>query len=75
MDAIDHPKHYTHGKIECIDVIEDWGLGYHGGQILKYLCRHMHKHEDPIQDLKKARWYLDRLIGLLERGENDGKRG
>ena len=60
IENIDHPKHYTHGSIECIDVIEDWQFGYHEGNALKYLCRW--KHKNGVEDLKKARWYLDRLI-------------
>ena len=45
VDPINHPPHYTHGKIETIDVIEDWGLGYHLGQVIKYVSRAEHKGE------------------------------
>jgi len=59
-DPVNHPAHYTHGAIEVIDAIEDWGLSYAEGNIIKYMARWRHKNG--IEDLKKARWYLDRLI-------------
>ncbi len=66
-DVIEHPAHYTHGKIEVIDFIEDQKLNYHLGNCLKYLCRCYWKHPDkPSEDLKKCRWYLDREIAELE---------
>jgi Uri superfamily endonuclease len=65
MDNINHPPHYTKGKIEPIEVIEDWGLGYCDGAALKYIARYKHKG-DPLSDLKKARWYIDRLIYIME---------
>lgn len=66
MSNVEHPPHYTQGSIECIEVIEDWKLGYHEGNALKYLCRWQYKNG--IEDLKKAKWYLERLIEL-----NDAK--
>jgi hypothetical protein len=65
-DNINHPPHYNHGKIEAIEVIEDWKLGFNDGNAVKYISRHRHKGT-PLDDLKKARWYLDREIGRLER--------
>lgn len=67
-DPINHPTHYTYGSIEAIDVIEDWGLGYHLGQVIKYICRHQHKGK-PNEDLKKALWYLDREINRRNKDE------
>ena len=67
-DVINHPAHYTFGKIETIDVIEDWNLPYHLGNTVKYISRAGHK-DDIIQDLKKALWYLQREINRLEKGE------
>lgn len=67
-EAVNHPSHYNSGKYEAIDVIEDWGLGFHDGNAVKYICRHRHKGK-PIEDLKKARWYLDRLIEAYENEE------
>lgn len=69
-DPVNHPSHYTFGKYEVIDVIEDWGLCYHLGNSAKYIARSGKK--DPtktIEDLKKARFYLDRKITLLESEE------
>lgn len=60
-DPVSHPKHYTQGKIEVLDFIIDQNLPYLGGNIVKYICRYRHKGS-PVQDLKKARFYLDRLI-------------
>jgi hypothetical protein len=64
VEKVDHPKHYNKGNIEIIDAIEDWNLGFHAGNVIKYVARYRHK-EKPIQDLEKARWYLDRLIQQL----------
>lgn len=64
-DTVDHPSHYNFGPIEVIDAIEAWGLGFHAGNVVKYVARHEHKQR-PVEDLKKARWYLDRLIQTLE---------
>jgi len=64
-DAVNHPSHYTQGKFEVIDVIEDWKLGFHLANTVKYIARAEHK-ENAIQDLKKAAWYLNRKIELLE---------
>lgn len=65
-DTVNHPPHYNHGSIEPIDVIEDWKLGYHLGTVLKYISRHDHKGR-PLEDLLKARWFLNRAIEHLER--------
>jgi hypothetical protein len=66
-EAVNHPAHYTRGRFEAIDVIEDWRLGFHLGNAVKYISRAGHK--DPtktLEDLRKARWYLDRYIAQLE---------
>lgn len=60
-DTIKHPPHYMQGTMECIDAIEGLGLPFHEAQILKYIVRWRYK--GGVNDLKKARWYLDRLIG------------
>jgi hypothetical protein len=65
VNAVDHPAHYNAGKIEVIDAIEDWNLGFHDGNVVKYIARAQHKG-NRLEDLKKARWYLDRLITKLE---------
>jgi len=66
-DLVNHPAHYNKGRIEVIEFIEDQKLGYHLGNAVKYISRAGHK--DPskeIEDLKKARWYLDRHIEMVE---------
>lgn len=64
-DTVNHPRHYNAGKFEVIDVIEDWKLGFHLGNTVKYIARSPHKG-NPIEDLEKARWYLDREIARLK---------
>ena len=79
-DPVNHPAHYTFGKFECIDVIEEMTNGLYGfegfcvGNAVKYLWRW--KKKNGLEDLKKARWYLNRLIETLEeeRGSIDGKK-
>ncbi len=65
-DNVNRPKHYNYGNIQPIDVIEDWGLSYHLGNVIKYIARAEHKG-NMIEDLKKARWYLDRHINLIDK--------
>lgn len=63
---VDHPSHYTQGGVECIDALEA-ALGPEGfnafcrGNAIKYLWRAEHKGK-PLEDLEKARWYINRLI-------------
>lgn len=69
-DAVNNPDHYNNGSIECIEYLKDnmsWQgyTGYLEGNCKKYLHRWRYKQK-PIEDLKKARWYLDRLINELE---------
>jgi hypothetical protein len=69
-DLVNHPPHYNKGKIECIDAIESAVSDLHGieavctANAIKYLYRW--KAKDGVESLKKARWYLDRLINTLE---------
>lgn len=66
-DAVNHPKHYqSKSGIESIDVIEAFELNFHLGNTVKYILRHKNKN-NPLEDLKKARWYLDREISNLEK--------
>ena len=60
-DNVNHPPHYTFSAIQGIDAIEAWRLGYRLGNVVKYVARAAHKGAE-LQDLKKARWYLDREI-------------
>lgn len=70
IDLVNHPPHYTQGRFEVIEVIEDWKLNYKLACVIKYIARCDFKN-DPLQDLKKARWYLDREIVQREREKND----
>lgn len=66
-DSVNHPAHYTDGKIEVIDFIEDKKLGFHLGNTVKYICRAGKKDpEKTIEDLQKAEWYLHREIQKLQ---------
>ena len=60
-EAVEHPKHYNKGKIEVIEVIEDWELNFSLGNVVKYIARCEHK-EDKLKDLEKAKWYIQREI-------------
>lgn len=69
-EKVNHPPHYggSDNLYEAIKVIENWNLGFHLGNVLKYICRLGKKdEEDLIHELRKARWYLDRKINLLEK--------
>lgn len=79
-DAVNHPRHYnalgaTCAKcghpIECIDVVRH--MGFNDGNAVKYLWRREHKGS--LEDLRKARWYLDDLIHTLERSASAGSGG
>jgi len=68
-DNVNHPKHYTQGGIECIDAIESSMSelefrGYLKAVIIKYLWRY-DKKANEIEDLKKAKWYLEKLIKTI----------
>lgn len=65
FDPVERPYHYNWSEIQPIDVIEAWGLGFHEGQVVKYLGRAGFKG-DGIEDLKKANFYLARHIKNLE---------
>ena len=63
-DSVNHPSHYTQGKIEVLDFILDQDLPYLAGNIVKYICRYRFKNG--VEDLQKAEFYLKRLIKELE---------
>lgn len=66
-DLVNSPPHYNTGKIETITFIEDKDLNYRLGNVVKYVTRAGKKvGSDPVEDLKKARWYLDREINVRE---------
>jgi len=69
-DPVNSPSHYNSGGIEAIEAIEaalssDGFRGYLKGNVMKYMWRY-EKKAKPIEDFKKARWYLDRLIQKVE---------
>lgn len=74
-DEVSHPIHYNQGKIEVIEFLEDQKLGFHLGNVVKYVARAGKKvpvksspvmeAELTLKDLQKARWYLDRYIELV----------
>ena len=71
-DPVHNPPHYKSGGIEAIDVIEAFKLGFHLGNVVKYVLRAGRKG-DALEDLEKAAWYLDREIDKLEeQAEADG---
>ena len=69
IEMVDHPKHYQskHG-VEVIDIIEEFGLGFHLGNVIKYVLRAGHKSNE-LEDLEKAKWYLERVIDLKKTEE------
>ncbi len=69
-DKINHPEHYNWGKFEVIDVIEDWYLGFHLGNAVKYIARAKHKNNFE-EDIKKAIWYLNRKIEKTQGGSDE----
>lgn len=75
LDKVNAPAHYTFGRVEVIDIIEDAisrapdaVLGNCQGHVLRYVLR-MWDKDDPMLNASKARWYLDRLIKHLDRYE------
>jgi hypothetical protein len=68
--SVDHPIHYggIDDPYEAIKVVEAWELGFHLGNAVKYISRAGKKNSNTLlEDLKKARWYLDRKISNLEK--------
>jgi len=69
FDNVEKPAHYNQSGIECIQAIEasmskDQFCGYLKGNIQKYIWRYEYKNK--IEDLKKAQWYLNKLIEIYE---------
>ncbi len=73
-DNVNHPSHYTQGAIECIEAIKEATKGLLGieavctANIIKYVWRW--KFKNGVEDLRKARWYLDRLIEEVSTTKN-----
>lgn len=70
MDMVNHPEHYQSGKIETIDVIEEFtkdltGIeAFDSANIIKYACRW--KRKNGVEDLRKLVWYANHLINHIE---------
>lgn len=70
-NMVEHPAHYTHGEIECIDIIRVMTTDKVGleafciGNVVKYLYRCHHKNG--IEDVEKAAWYLNKLLEVLKK--------
>lgn len=69
-DFVNRPPHYGNGGIECIDYMEDnmsetMFLGYLEGNVKKYM--HRYRYKNGVQDLRKAEWYLNRLVTTMEK--------
>ena len=71
QNFVDHPEHYggEDNPYEAIKVIEAWDLDFHLGNVVKYISRAGKKHDRPLEDIRKAKWYLDRW---LEKETKDG---
>ncbi|MGW2714595.1 DUF3310 domain-containing protein [Streptomyces sp. NPDC001356] len=65
-DEVNHPSHYTWipGGLEVIDITEH--MNFNLGNAVKYVLRSNHKHDQPLTDLRKAAWYINREIERLE---------
>lgn len=68
VDLVNDPPHYKHGGIETIDYIEAKELNFHLGNAVKYISRANHKGT-PIEDIRKAIWYLERELDRRHRDE------
>jgi len=69
-EKVNHPPHYTNGKVECIDALEAATMGLHGieavctANAIKYLWRW--KHKNGLEDLQKTEWYIKKLITYIK---------
>lgn len=71
-DLVNHPSHYTDGKIEVIDYIEDKGLGFCLGNAVKYISRAGKKDQSKeVEDLQKAAWYIQRKIEQISKEKTE----
>lgn len=75
-DLVNHPPHYTKGRYETIDIIDDavdkaptTQLACAQGNVIKYILRMWHKGK-ALEDAKKAKWYLNKMIKDLEKGNS-----
>ena len=74
-DNVNHPAHYTKGDIETIDYIVDVlgdfdALSYCHGNVIKYTGTRLRSKGNTIEDAKKAVWYLNKMIEIMEASDN-----
>lgn len=73
-DMVNHPQHYTQGGIECIDALKAATVGKRGieavcvANVIKYLWRYEEKNG--VEDVRKAKWYIERLLKELEESQH-----
>lgn len=69
VNNVNHPSHYNQGNVECIDALDacGFGLDFCVGNAIKYLWRFKDK-DKPVEDLKKALWYLTHALSKIEEG-------
>lgn len=73
-EKVNHPSHYSPDTIEVIDAIEAWDLGFHLGNVVKYISRAGKKTNGHEEDCEKALWYLKRFVWLHFGRKNDNKK-
>ena len=76
-NKVDHPEHYNFGKMETLDLIDNFSTpeeydGFLKGNIIKYL--HRYNFKNGLEDLEKAQWYLNKLIDVFKERMEESKR-
>ncbi len=68
-EAVNNPQHYggANNPYEVIKVIDAWALGFCLGNAIKYIARASKKHASPVEDLQKAKWYIEHELEILGR--------
>lgn len=74
---VDHPEHYNFGKMETLDIIDNFSTpeeydGFLKGNIIKYL--HRYNYKNGLEDLEKAQWYLNKLVDVFKERMEEPKR-
>lgn len=67
-EKVNHPDHYQSQSIEVIDIIDSFSLDFYRGNVVKYVLRSDKKGRE-LEDLRKAQWYLNRLIEVKEKSD------
>jgi hypothetical protein len=74
FDMVNKPKHYNTGQFETYDIIVDVlgeydAISYCRGNVLKYMLHRLWNKGDPIENARKAQWYLEKMIELMKKTE------